>query len=191
MESVARKLPPAAFVLALICFFLPFVTFSCQGHEVAGFSGIQLATGTTIKQPRIFGPPKDQKVSAEPLAIFALLSVLTGVGLCFLEGKKGAFGSAAMALLGVILLAALKSRLDGEALKQGGGVIQVNYDAGYYLTLVFLLAALGTSIYALVGSKGGRVPAVQTSGESKFCGQCGEQNNSGNLFCEKCGAKFS
>jgi L-asparagine transporter-like permease len=191
MESVARKLSPAAFVLALICFFLPFVTFSCQGQEVASFSGMQLATGTKVQQPQIFGAPKSEKFSPEPLAVCALLSVLAGVGLSFLKGKKGAVGSAALAVLGVILLAALKSRLDGEALQQGRGVIQVGYQAGYYLTLVFLLVAAGTGIYALVGNKGSLVPAVQSGGDGKFCGQCGTQNSAANLFCQKCGAKFS
>jgi zinc-ribbon domain len=191
MESVARKLSPAAFVLALICFFLPFVTFSCQGQKVASFSGVQLATGTTVKQPQIFGAPKSEKFDPEPLAVFALLSVLAGLGLSFLKGKKGAVGSAALAVLGMILLAALKSKLDGEALRQGGGVIQVGYETGYYLTLVFLLVAAGTTIYALVGNKGSPLPAVQSGGDGKFCGQCGAQNSAGNLFCQKCGAKFS
>ena len=126
MESIARKLSPAAFVFALICFFLPFVTFSCQGHEVASFSGIQLATGTTVKQPQMFGPPKSEKFQPEPLAILALLSVVAGVGLSFLKGKRGAVGSALLAVAGVVLLAALKSKLDGEAASQGGGLIQVN-----------------------------------------------------------------
>jgi hypothetical protein len=154
LEGVARKLSPAAFVLAIVCFFLPFVTFSCQGQKVASFSGIQLATGTTIKQPQMFGPPKSQKIDAEPLAVMALLSVLVGVGLSFLRGKKGAVGSITLAVLGVILLVALKSKLDGEALNQGGGMIQVNYEAGYYLSLIFLLAAAGAGIYALMEGKG-------------------------------------
>lgn len=81
MEGVARKLSPAAFVLALICFFLPFANFSCQGHQVATFSGIQLATGTTVKQPQVFGAPRSQRVDPEPFAVLALLSVFIGAGL--------------------------------------------------------------------------------------------------------------
>ncbi len=190
MEGVARKLSPAVLVLALICFFLPFASFSCQGHEVASFTGIQLATGTTIKHPEVFGPPMSQKVDPEPLAVLALLSVLAGAGLCFLKGKKGAVSSGALAVLGIIFMAALRSKLNGEALQQTEGAIQVNYGAGYYLSLVFLLAAVGTSVYALMAGRGVRLPALQTDGDSKFCTQCGTQNSSGNLFCKKCGAKF-
>ncbi len=190
MEGVARKLSPAVFVLALICFFLPFATFSCQGHQVASFTGIQLATGTTIKQPQLLGPPKGQRIDPEPFAVLALLSVVAGAGLCFMKGKKGAVSSGAVAALGIIFMAALRSKLDGEALRQTEGAIQVSYGAGYYLTLVFLLAALGTSIYALMAGTGIRLPAPQTGGDSKFCPQCGAQNSGGNLFCKACGTKF-
>jgi hypothetical protein len=191
MEGVARKLSPAAFVLTLVCFFLPFVTFSCQGQKIASFSGIQLATGTTIEQPQMFGPPKSQKVDAEPLAILALLSVLAGAGLSFLKRKKGAVNSAALAGLGIILLGALKSKVDGDALRQGAGAIQINYEAGFYLAIVFLLAAIGASVYALLAGKGIRLPVLQGGGGTRFCTQCGARNASGDLFCKECGAKFT
>ncbi len=190
MKDVVKKLSPAAFVLALVCFFLPFVTFSCQGQTVASFSGIQLATGTRIQQPQAFGPPKEHKVDAEPLATVALLSVLAALVLSFLRGKKWGVGSAALAALGVILLVALKSKLDGDALRQGGGVIQVSYGAGYYLCLAFLLSAVGTSIYSLMAGKGDRMASPLTTGDTKFCTQCGTQNAAANLFCKQCGSKF-
>lgn len=191
MKDVFRKLSPAAFVLALICFFLPFVTFSCQGQTVATLSGVQLATGTRIPQPQVFGPPKEHKVDAEPLATVAFLSVLLGVGLSFLRGRKWGIGSAALAVLGVILLAALKSKLDGDALRQGGEIIQVSYGTGYYLCLAFLLAAAGTSIYSLMAGKGIRMTSPLSGGDTKFCTQCGTQNAASNLFCKQCGSKFS
>lgn len=52
-----KKAIPAILGLALICFFLPFVTVSCQGQKLMTFSGIQLVTGTTIQEPQMFGPP--------------------------------------------------------------------------------------------------------------------------------------
>ena len=190
MKDVVKKLSPAAFVLALVCFFLPFVTFSCQGQTVASLSGIQLATGTKIQQPQVFGLPKEHKVDAEPLAAVALLSVLAALVLSFLRGKKWGVGSAALAALGVILLAALKSKLDGDTLRQGEGIVQVSYGAGYYLCLVFLLSAVGASIYTLMAGKGNRMASPLTAGDTKFCTQCGTQNAASNLFCKKCGSKF-
>ena len=191
MKDIVRILSPAAFVLALICFFLPFVTFSCQGQPVASLSGIQLATGTRIQQPQVFGPPKEHQVDVEPLATVALLTVLAGAVLSFLRGRKWGVGSLALAALGVILLAALKSKVDGDALRQGGGVIQVSYGAGYYLCLAFLLAAVGTSIYSLMAGKGNRTVSPISDGDTKFCTQCGTQNAVSNLFCKQCGSKFA
>ena len=190
MGGVAKGLSPAAFVLTLVCFFLPFVTFSCQGQKVARFSGIQMVTGTTIKQPQMFGPPKSQKVDPEPLAVLAFLSVLAGAGLSFIRGKKGALSSGVLAVVGVILMAALKSKLDNQVLQQTSGAIQVNYGAGYYLSLVFLLAAAGASFYALLAGKGIRLPAIQGRGGGKFCTQCGARNTASNMFCKECGSKF-
>ena len=191
MKDVVKKLSPAAFVLALVCFFLPFATFSCQGHTVATLSGIQLATGTKIRQPQVFGPPKEHKVDAEPLATLALLTLLAGVVLSFLRERKWSVVSAVLAALGVILLAALKSKLDGDALRQGGEIIQVSYGTGYYLCLAFLLSAVGTSIYSLVAGKGNRLASPLTTGDTKFCTQCGTKNATSNLFCKQCGSKFA
>jgi hypothetical protein len=171
-------------VLALICFFLPFVSFSCQGMKVASFSGIQLVTGTTIQQPQMFGPPTAQKVGAEPLAVLAFLCGIAGLGLSFLKGKNSAIPSTpppptslreaeqgrslrdgersrtvAPALAGglaAIFLLALKSKLEGDALKQGGGAIQVQFAAGYWAVLVLFLAAVALNIFLLM--HGRRLP---------------------------------
>ena len=43
-----RKLPPAAYLLALICFLLPFVEVSCNGQKVVSLTGIQLLAGPQV-----------------------------------------------------------------------------------------------------------------------------------------------
>lgn len=190
MSSIARKISPATLILTLICFFLPFVTFSCQGRAIGSLSGMQLSTGTTVQQPQMFGPPKAQKIAAEPLASLALLCVLVGLGLSFLKGRKGAAGSAALACLAVFFLVGLKSKLESDALRQAGGVVQLSFDAGYYFSLVLLLAAAGLGVYALLWGSGAGVPLFETGGESRFCSQCGARNGTGDSFCRECGAKF-
>lgn len=190
MKGLARKLPPPAFILALVCFFLPFVTFSCGGQKFATFSGVQLATGTTLQRPQAYGPSASQKVDPEPLAVLALLAALAGLGSSFVKGKKGAVGSTVLAGLGVILLLALKSKLDTEALSQGGGAIQVSYGAGFYFVTVFLLAAAGASAYALLQGKCVSLLAVKGTANSKFCTQCGARNAESALFCGECGSRF-
>jgi len=187
MEGVAKKLSPAVYVLALICFFLPFVTFSCQAQKILTLSGIQLVTGTTIQQPQPFGPPKAQKVDAEPLAVLAFLSGIAGLALSFLRGRKSAIAPATAGVVAAILLLALKSKLDGDALRQGGGVIQVDYAAGFWAVLILFLAAVAVNVFFLVQGKGLLPPTPKASGD-KFCAQCGSRNLSTDVFCRECGA---
>lgn len=187
----ARKLSGAVLLLSLICFFLPFFTFSCQGHRVLTLSGVQLATGTTIQQPQMLGPPKPQKINPEPLAILAVVSVIVGLGLSFLKGKKGAVGSGALAGLGAIFLLTLKSKIEGDVLKQAAGMIQVNSGMGFYLVLCLLLGAIGTNAYAFFARSGPRLPSFQSGAAHKFCTQCGARSNAADLFCKECGTKFA
>jgi len=187
MEDVTKGLSPAVYVLALICFFLPFVTFSCQGQKIVTLSGIQLVTGTTINQPQPFGPPKSQKVDAEPLAVLAFLSGIAGLALSFLRGRKSAIAPATAGVVAAILLLALKSKLDGDALRQGGGVIQVDYAAGFWAVLILFLAAVAVNVFFLVQGKGLPPPTPKASGD-KFCAQCGSRNLSTDVFCRECGA---
>ena len=191
MQNGIWKLRPAVFVLALICFFLPFVTFSCQGTRIASFSGVQMITGTTIPQPQMFGPPKDEKVSPEPFAIMTFACVVIGLALSFLRSKQGIVGSAALAGLTVIFLMALKSKIDSEALRQVGGIIQVKYEAGFYLVILSMLAAICASVFVLLQGRGIALSTFKSTGGSKFCTQCGATNAAADLFCEECGAKFS
>ena len=57
--------------------------------------------------------------------------------------------------------------------------------------ILFLLAAVGTSIYSLMSGKSIRIASPLTAGDTKFCTQCGTQNAASNLFCKQCGSKFS
>lgn len=191
MEGIAKKIPPAAFVLALLCFTLPFVTFSCQGQKIMSFSGLQLVTGTTIQQPQMFGPPQAQRTGPEPLAILAFLSLIVGLPLSFLRGKKGAAASAVVSGLGFIFLAAMKSKVDADAMRQGGGAVQVSFEAGFYLTLILILGAIGASVFVLAQGKQTQSAHPKSDGGYKFCTQCGARNAASDVFCKECGAKFA
>src|SRR6476620_9314495 len=78
------KVSPVLFVITTLCFLFPFVTVSCNGQKVVTFSGVELATGTTVEQPQVFGPPQKRHQGAQPLATVAALCALAGVGLSFL-----------------------------------------------------------------------------------------------------------
>lgn len=186
-----KRLSPAIFGIVLICFFLTWVNVSCQGQKVATFSGIQLVTGTTVEEPQMFGSAKKRKIQGETLAIFVFLSACAGFALSFIKDKKGAMGTAVTGGMGIIFLLLLKSKLDNDILRQGQGMLQVDYGAGFYLTLLLFLSAIGANVYSM--AQGKRISLLQGKGVSgyKFCTQCGAKNESGNEFCKECGTKFS
>lgn len=185
---MVKKLSSTIFGIALICFFLPWVNVSCQNQKVASFTGIQLVTGTTVEEPQMFGPKKERKINGEPLAILSFLSVIAGFALGFLKDKKGTTGPAIAGGIGIILLLLLKSKLDNDILRETGGMLQVDYEVGFYLTLISFLSAIGINIYSIMQEKGLSLPHIKSqSADHKFCSQCGTMVAHDSAFCSECG----
>ncbi len=201
-----KKLSPAIFGIALICFFLPWVNVPCQGQKVITLSGIQLVTGATIEEPKFFRELKSSshpyikeprgsseeynKTKGEVLAIFALIATISGLSLSFLKSKKGTLGPAITGAIGTILLLMLSAKLNNDIFQQGKGLLQLDYRIGFYLTLILFLSAIGVNVYSLVQVKG--IPSFSITGKRshKFCIQCGSKNAADNAFCSECGSKF-
>ena len=160
MQS-AKKFSPVIFVFVIICFFLPFVNFSCGGQKIASFTGIQLVIGAKVNQPpsmfgestdmsRSFGMetsrPKTSKQgekAQDSLIIAAFIIAIAGLALSFLKGKNSSIVPAILGVAGIIVLLIFKIKTDNEILREGGGAIQVEYVIGFWLTfLAFVLAAL-------------------------------------------------
>jgi hypothetical protein len=85
-ENVAGTLArtPASLIpygAALLCFFLPFVSLSCQGQRIHTLTGIQLVTGTEIERTGPFGEKTAQRVRPEFPAIVGLIAGIWGLGL--------------------------------------------------------------------------------------------------------------
>jgi len=188
MKSNAKKLSPVVFLLALFCFFLPFVTFSCQGQKVLSVSGIQLVTGSSVPQPQMFGPAIPQRMEGEPLAVLAFVCGILGLGLSFLRGRNGAIAGIASGGLGFLLLLAMKSKIEGDVLSKAGGVIQVSYDIGFAFVLILFFAAVAVNTFALIQSKAPPKTEAKPGGETRFCTRCGSKNLSSDSFCTECGA---
>lgn len=183
-----KKISPAIFGIALICFFLPWVNVSCQGQKVMTLSGIELVTGTTVSEPRMFGPPRTIKVPGETLAALALVAVIIGGILSLFKGQIGVKGPAVVGGLGTILLLLLKSKMDDDILKQSQGVLQISYEMGFYLTLVLFISAVALNVYSIMQSRGLPLPQNARQGTaSNFCSQCGAKVESGATFCSECG----
>ena len=67
--------------VAVLCFFLPWITVSCQGMPLSfSFSGWTLAVGTTIENQRIPG---------EPILFLVVLAAIALIPLSLLGSGRG------------------------------------------------------------------------------------------------------
>jgi len=154
MKNPLRKISPGLFGITLICFFLPFITVSCQRQEIISLTGVQLATGTNIQPPSFPGiDAKPQKIPAEPLVGLAIFSSLLGLGTSFMKAKKSAIAPAGFGTTSLILLLMLKSKIDDEIIKQGQGLILVSYGLGFWLAFFILVLTTVLNVYNLLDEK--------------------------------------
>jgi len=205
------KASPIIFAASIMAFLLPFITVSCGGQKLASFSGVQLAAGTTIEQQQMFGPPQKQKVDPEPAAAIAALCAIAGL-LLSLPGIKTAIASCVSGAFGAISLLVMKSRVDDAIVKKGQGLLQVNYEIGFGLTLLLLIGAAAWNGYLFsqrrtisaaqqpvtipasplrpgpVAGEPVQVPDCNASPPKVTqCPHCGTQWSNDARFCEQCG----
>ena len=157
MDTI-KKFSPAAFALIVICFFLPFVNLTCSGQTIMSLTGIQLITGAEYKAQGMFNQEgmfddqseqqtgmqtKNQDIDAQPMAFFALLFAVVGLVLSFIKNRVMAIITIVASVLGAICLLLLKANIDSDASMQGQGVIQIEYQFGYWFAfLLFIVGAV-------------------------------------------------
>jgi hypothetical protein len=199
---VKFKLSPAIFVASILCFLLPFITVSCGGQKIGSFSGLQLATGTTVDQPQMFGPAQKENVDAEPMATIAGLCALVGLGVSFLT--KMQLAPAITGAIGATSLFLMKTRLDEKIVKQGQGMLQVNYEVGYSLAVLLLIAGAAWNAYLYIQGRKPAAPGAPVLASTPtapplqagppalqvWCPACGTSTRPGK-FCGACGKPMS
>lgn len=126
------------FIVAGLGFLLPFVTLSCSGQRLVTVTGVQLVTGVDVGS---HGSPSDAR------AAFALGMCVLGVLLLKAAGTARRIPAALAGAAGAIALLSFKTTLDDEVLRQGHGVIRVQYEFGYYLALVALASAAAAGFW--------------------------------------------
>lgn len=208
----------AAFALAVLCFFMPFVSVSCAAMPSARvtLSGLNLATGTTVETPQGLGETRRQRVGPMPKASLALL---LGVAACAIAFGKVQFRvAAAFGGLGAVMLLLVRSELDSEILSEGQGLIVPSFEPGFWLAFAAFIAGGLTSFMAAqqsnVGEGGSSVVATPQTGrstpssvssrttsaaaaqpvreypETQLCPSCGELHPADARQCS-CGHKFA
>jgi len=75
-----------------------------------------------------------------------LVSAIAGLGLSFLPGRETAIAPASSGALGLILMLFSKLKLDNyaqSAVKEGGGMVRVEYEVGFWVAVLLFVAAAG------------------------------------------------
>lgn len=155
--------------LALVMFFLPWVTVSCAGQELITMSGYDLATGTlSMRNPMtgaVESPPGSTQGGDLPVLIAAILIVASLVVTFVLKRRLAALVAmagcalAAAAISYTVFVKVPNSTNTGPMAPGGGAgggdaaamgmneqqlaeMIQINYGIGLWLTLAALVAAI-------------------------------------------------
>ncbi len=139
------KASPLTYLGIIIIFIMPFLEFSCQGHKIASLNGYQVAFGTelSMKSP-VTGEPQKQKVKATPMVAIALFLTLIAAVVALVNGKAGCVPAGLAALL--LLLA--RSGIEKNTMEEGQGMIAVNFQSGYYFSLLIIAAGAIVGIIA-------------------------------------------
>ena len=144
---MSRKLPAAAYLLALICFLLPFVEISCNNQKVLSLTGVQLLGGTQLPgSGGPFGGPA-QRIKPDDSVVLAFIAGVAALVLSLLNQRRTDIGAGACGIVGAGSLLALQHSIVAGAPPQAMGLIQVQYQAGYFLSLLAFLAGAALSLY--------------------------------------------
>lgn len=139
--------------LILVIFLMPFVNVSCTNMVNIPLSGMDLATGKTIEIKEPFGDKVTrERIDPEPYATIALGIAVIGLLVGFAGTRFGRLINAVAGAAGATLLLLLKGKIDDAVMREGGGLISVNYEAGYWIALVLFLLASIVSVLGLLDS---------------------------------------
>ncbi len=147
MDSL-KKFSPGFYGVIILCFFLPFVNLTCSGQKIMSLSGFQLITGTEINASGMLDdfseknvPSEKNEVDPQPLALFALISAIAGLGLSFVRKKMSALITVVISVIGFIFLILLKINLDGDIKLSAQNVLSLDYQLGYWIAVLLFISS--------------------------------------------------
>jgi hypothetical protein len=173
-QAPISKISPALFALVVLCFFLPFISISCQNPmsggemELVKMNGLEVAMGKEIKMPgaNSMGLPssqtrtKPQSVEGNPIAGIVFGIACAGIAVGFIAVPQQYIVQAGLAGIGAVMLIMLKltvdSNLASELKKVGGSMstpIVATYGMGYWLAFLSFLGAVGFNSYFIYQEK--------------------------------------
>lgn len=156
MNKATNKLPQILFGIVILCFLLPFVNVSCSGQKVMSITGIQMLMGTTFQEPSLFGEKtKSYKAEPEPLAAIVLFIAAFGFLPLLFPALYFKIWNFILSIAGAALLLALKTKIDSDFARQGGGFsgLTLEYDIGFWLSFILFIVIFIISIGANAQNK--------------------------------------
>ena len=148
MPPRSKRLFTRSLLGAVLVFFLmPFLTLTCGGQPLITLNGVNLATGRTLESKNPFsGDVQKREIQPEPMVALAALAAVAALVLAFLaEAGSTRTGSMVASGLCALFLLATKFKVDGDVMKQGEGMVQAQWELGFWLALLAAIAA--TALY--------------------------------------------
>jgi len=131
-SSKGHKVGSSGAALAILCFFLPWILFSCGGQTVK-MSGMELASG-------------NQQVEGKPILFLVLLAGFGVLYLAYTAYKRGSlaptpdgYGLIALGALPLLILFIQFSGASDQAAQQG---VYVEYQVGLWGVVIGYLAVI-------------------------------------------------
>ena len=140
VENIASKRPliPALFVVVIVFFFFNFFTVKCGSQEIGSVSGINLVTGTELKNHDMItgGETRGEKIPSNAWAIIALFSAIVGLGAFLIKEKREAIIGTVAGITGFGSLIILQFVIKSEITQKGNGQIEVSFQFWYWVALL-------------------------------------------------------
>ena len=153
MKITARHIRATLFGIIIIFFLLPFIVVSCPGYGRVAVTGLEIASGKTIRGSQLSEFTENKRIYPEPYAYLAILSAVLGIVFSYIKKRNLAFILCVIAsMAGIILLLLLKSHIYMQARRLYSDDIVVRFAIGYWLALWGFIIALITT-FILIPSK--------------------------------------
>jgi hypothetical protein len=143
-----------AAAVALICFFMPWVTVSCNKQPIATLTGWQIAVGWTpaVAAGQSARPQAQGGDTVLLLVLFAAIACLVVAGLCFariIAPRMGGIIAAAVAVLALILI--MNKSMGNQASQTQQGIsMAIEWQWGYFLTVLAYLGVLAGGVLNVI-----------------------------------------
>lgn len=136
--SSKRSLIPILFALVIVFFFFNFFTISCGGQKVGNIKGINLVTGTELKNHDMFSGEeiKGEEIPSSAWAVIAFGAAIVGLSAFLMKVNKEAIIGTGASVIGFSSLIILQIAIKNAMEEKTEGAIQVELEFAYWGALV-------------------------------------------------------